>query len=40
MLDAREHTIPLAITEGDGPDRVQQQFIILKYEVLPDNANQ
>jgi hypothetical protein len=30
----------LAITEGDGPDRVQQQFIILKYEVLPDNASQ
>jgi hypothetical protein len=30
----------LAITEGDGPDRVQQQFIILKYEVLPDNNSQ
>jgi hypothetical protein len=29
----------LSITEGDGPDRVVQQFTILKYEVLPDNAN-
>ena len=29
----------LAITEGEGADRVQQQFTILKYEVLPDNAN-
>ena len=30
----------LSITEGDGADRVVQQFTILKYEVLPDNANQ
>ena len=29
----------LSITEGDGADRVMQQFAILKYEVLPDNAN-
>ncbi len=29
----------LSITEGDGADRVNQQFAILKYEVLPDNAN-
>ena len=29
----------LSITEGDGPNRVSQQFDILKYEVLPDNAN-
>jgi hypothetical protein len=29
----------LAITEGSGADQVQQQFIILKYEVLPENAN-
>ena len=28
----------LAITEGEGTERVQQQFTILKYEVLPDNA--
>ena len=26
----------LSITEGDGPDRVLQQFSILKYEVLSD----
>lgn len=26
----------LSITEGDGNDRVMQQFTILKYEVLPD----
>jgi hypothetical protein len=26
----------LAITEGDGPDRVSQQFVILKNEVMPD----
>jgi hypothetical protein len=26
----------LSITEGDGPDRVMQQFNILKYELLPD----
>ncbi|HTK85126.1 MAG TPA: hypothetical protein VL625_08580 [Patescibacteria group bacterium] len=26
----------LSITEGDGADRVVQQFNILKYEVLPD----
>ena len=25
----------LAITEGDGPDQVSQQFNILKYEVVP-----
>ena len=25
----------LAITDGDGPDRVSQQFVILKNEVLP-----
>jgi hypothetical protein len=31
-------TETLAITEGEGADRVQQQFTILKYEVLPDNA--
>ena len=30
----------LAVTEGYGPDRVSQQFNILKYEVLPDNASQ
>jgi hypothetical protein len=30
----------LAITEGDGTDRVEQQFIILKYEVLPDTTSQ
>lgn len=29
----------LSIIEGDGADRVAQQFAILKYEVLPDNAN-
>lgn len=29
----------LSITEGDGADRVMQLFTILKYEVLPDNAN-
>jgi hypothetical protein len=29
----------LSITEGDGPDRVVQQFSILKYEVLPDNTD-
>jgi len=29
----------LSITEGTGADRVIQQFDILKYEVLPDNAN-
>ena len=29
----------LSITEGDGADRVMQQFTILKYEVLPDNAD-
>jgi hypothetical protein len=29
----------LSITEGDGADRVMQQFEILKYEVLPDNTN-
>lgn len=29
----------LSITEGDGPDRVMQQFKIVKYEVLPDNSN-
>ena len=28
----------LVITEGDGVDRVMQEFTILKYEVLPDNA--
>jgi hypothetical protein len=27
----------LSITEGEGPDRVMQQFNILKYEVLPDS---
>jgi hypothetical protein len=27
----------LSITEGVGADRVTQQFIILKYEVLPDS---
>ncbi len=32
-------TETLSITEGDGPDRVSQQFNILKYEVLPDNAS-
>ena len=26
----------LSITEGDGAERVVQQFDILKYEVLPD----
>lgn len=30
----------LSIVEGDGAERVMQQFAILKYEVLPDNANQ
>ena len=29
----------LAITEGEGADQVQQQFTIVKYEVLPDNDN-
>jgi hypothetical protein len=29
----------LAITEGDGSDKIEQQFKILKYEVLPDNPN-
>jgi hypothetical protein len=29
----------LSITEGDGDNRVIQQCAILKYEVLPDNAN-
>jgi hypothetical protein len=29
----------LSITEGDGADRVIQQFAIVKYEVLPDNAD-
>ena len=29
----------LAITEGEGTDQVQQQFTIVKYEVLPDNDN-
>jgi hypothetical protein len=32
-------TETLAITEGKGADRVEQQFTILKYEVLPDNPN-
>jgi hypothetical protein len=27
----------LAITEGDGSDKIEQQFKILKYEVLPDD---
>jgi hypothetical protein len=30
----------LSIVEGEGAERVSQQFSILKYEVLPDNANQ
>src|ERR1700733_1864410 len=30
----------LSITEGDGPDRVLQQFNILKYEVLSINDRQ
>ena len=29
----------LSITEGDGADRVMQQFAILKYVGVPDNAN-
>jgi hypothetical protein len=29
----------LSITEGVGSDQLMQQFIILKYEVLPDNSN-
>jgi len=30
----------LSITQGEGTNRVMQQFNILKYEVLPDNAAQ
>lgn len=29
----------LSITEGDGAERVMQQFAIVKYEVLPDNVD-
>jgi hypothetical protein len=29
----------LSVTEGDGADRVMQQFTIVKYEVLPDSAD-
>jgi hypothetical protein len=40
FLDVYEMpTETLAITEGDGSDKVEQQFTILKYEVLPDNPN-